>query len=58
MHFLVCTQSDRTAFNNDVFDVISRDYYKIHGYRMKQESINYEKKQIVEWKFHQMDRDR
>ena len=51
-----CVQSDRSQFNRDVTNLIGDDYRSKHG-KVPNGALN-RQKEIVEWKFDQMDLDR
>ena len=51
-----CVQSDRSDFNNDVTNLIGSEYRERHG-KVPNGALN-RQKEIVEWKFDQMDLDR
>ena len=51
-----CVQSDRSDFNNDVTNLIGSEYRERHG-KVPNGALN-RQKEIVEWKFDQMDVDR
>ena len=51
-----CVQSDRSQFNRDVTNLIGSEYRSRHG-KVPNGALN-RQKEIVEWKFDQMDLDR
>jgi hypothetical protein len=52
-----CTQADRSEFNTHVADLIMGEFRSIHG-QVPEGTIQSHKKEMVEWKFDQMDNNR
>jgi len=54
-----CTQADRTAFSSNLVDMVSTEHRTMLGARgRKEDKIPQNKKEVVEWKFSQLDEDR
>lgn len=54
-----CTQADRTAFSNNLIEMISTEHRTMLGARgRKEDKIPHSDKEVVEWKFSQLDEDR
>lgn len=52
-----CTQADRSEFNTHVTELIIGEYRSLHG-RVPDGALGSHKKEMIEWKFDQMDTNR
>jgi len=56
----VCTQADRTAFSNNLIEMVSTEHANMFGARGRPNGtiLGNAKKEVAEWKFAQLDEDR
>lgn len=56
--FLVCTQSERSIFTSDVFDLLSYEFEDLNSKGSTNQRSSEHKIELANWKFDQMDVNR